>query len=121
MKSASKVSTVASKAEGGADLSRMRRPPTHPGEVFEEEWRKPSAISQAAAARRMGMSANRLNEIVAGKRAVTAETAVLMGALTGTSPRFWVHLQAESDLWHALRETDISKIAPLEPVAVSRS
>jgi addiction module HigA family antidote len=82
--------------------------------VFEEEFLKPLGYgSQAEAARRMGMSTNRLNEIVAGKRAVTAETAVLFGAVTGTDPRMWLSLQADYDLWHALRETDISKIAPL--------
>jgi addiction module HigA family antidote len=111
--SSSKTSTAASRPSGGADLLRMRRAPTHPGEVFEEEWRKPSALSQAEAARRMGMSANRLNEIVAGKRAVTAETAVLFAALTGTSPQVWLHLQTDYDLWHALRDTDTSTIAPL--------
>jgi addiction module HigA family antidote len=93
----------------------MRRAPTHPGEIFEEEFRKPSNISQAEAARRMGMSANRLNEIVAGKRSVTAETAVLMGALTKTNPRMWLHLQADHDLWHALQttKTDVIKVVSL--------
>jgi addiction module HigA family antidote len=91
----------------------MRRPPTHPGEMFEEEFRKPSGISQAEAARRMGMSTNRLNEIVAGKRGVTAETAVLLGALTGASPQFWLHLQADYDLWHAMRETNTESVKPL--------
>lgn len=110
--SASKISTVANKPEAGADLALMRRPPTHPGEIFEEEWRKPSGVSQAEAARRMGMSTNRLNEIVAGKRGVTAETAVLMGALTHTDPRLWLHLQADYDLWHAMRETKV-KVKPL--------
>lgn len=109
--SPSKISTAAAKRKGGADLGRMRRPPTHPGEMFEEEFRKPIGISQAEAARRMGMSTNRLNEIVAGKRGVTAETAVLFGALTGTDPRVWLHLQADHDLWHALRDTDVSRIA----------
>jgi addiction module HigA family antidote len=88
----------------------MRRAPTHPGELFEEEYRKPSGISQAEAARRMGMSTNRLNEIVVGKRAMTAETAVLVGALTRTNPRMWLHLQADHDLWHALQETDTTGI-----------
>jgi addiction module HigA family antidote len=87
---------------GGVDLAKMRRSPTHPGEMFEEEWRKPSDLSQAEAARQMGMSANRLNEIVAGKRSVTAETARLFGQLTRTNPRLWLHLQADYDLWHAL-------------------
>jgi antitoxin HigA-1 len=105
----SKTSTAASRRsrprpEDGADLAAMRRPPTHPGEVFEEEWRKPSGISQAEAARRMGMSTNRLNEIVAAKRGVTAETAVLFGELTGTNPQMWLHLQADHDLWRVLQE-----------------
>jgi addiction module HigA family antidote len=111
--SALKTSTAAAKPEAGADLGRMRRPPTHPGEMFEEEFRKPSGISQAEAARRMGMSTNRLNEIVAGKRGMTAETAVLVGALTGTDPRVWLHLQADHDLWHALRSTDVNPAATL--------
>lgn len=111
--SPSTTTTAARKARRppeAVDLRRMRRAPTHPGEVFEEEWRRPSEVSQAEAARRMGMSANRLNEIVAGKRGVTAETAVLIGALTGTDPRMWLHLQADHDLWHALRKTDTSTI-----------
>ena len=112
--SPSKTSTAAVKLKGGADLSRMRRAPTHPGEMFEEEYRRPSGISQAEAARRMKMSANRLNEIVAGKRGVTAETAILMGALTGTDPRVWLHLQADNDLWRALQDTDVSRISEIQ-------
>jgi addiction module HigA family antidote len=111
--SASKTSTAASKTDRGADLARMRRPPTHPGEIFEEEYRKPAGISQAEAARRMGMSANRLNEIVAGKRSVTAETAVLFSALTGTDPRLWLSLQTDHDLWHALQTTDVANVQAL--------
>lgn len=115
--SASKTSTAAkhpSPVVGGVDLARMRRPPTHPGEMFEEEFRKPSGISQAEAARRMGMSTNRLNEIVAGKRGVTAETAVLFAALSKTSPQFWLHMQANYDLWHAIKSVDVSKIVELK-------
>ena len=112
--SALRVSTAATKADRGAELSRMRRPPTHPGEIFEEEWRKPSGISQAEAARRMDMSTNRLNEIVKGKRGVTAETAVLFGALTSTDPRMWLNLQVDYELWHALRDVDTSKVRRLD-------
>lgn len=85
------------------DTKKMRVAPTHPGAVFEEEFRRPSGMSQAEAARRMGMSANRLNEIVAGKRSLTAETAVLFEALTGVDARFWLRLQMERDLWEAYR------------------
>ena len=98
---------------GGADLNRMRRPPTHPGEVFEKEFRKPRGLSQAEVARRMGMTANRLNELVVGKRGVTPETAVLLSALTGMSPQFWLYMQADHDIWHALRATK----APVKPIS----
>lgn len=60
----------------------------------------------------MKMSTNRLNEIVVGKRGVTAETAILFGVLTGTDPRIWLHLQADHDLWNAMQtvETDVTPI-----------
>ena len=93
----------------------LQRPPTHPGAVFEEEYRKPSGISQAEAARRMGMSANRLNEIVAGKRAVTAETAVLFEVETGVAARFWLQLQLDVDLWAAYRAAAGEKRTPSVP------
>lgn len=51
----------------------------------------------------MGMSRNRLNEIVTGKRPVTPESAVLIGAITGIRAQFWLHLQADYDLWHAMQ------------------
>lgn len=111
--SASKTSTAASKPSEGAALAKMRRAPTHPGEIFEEEYRKPSGLSQAEAARRMRMSSNRLNEIVAGKRGMTAETAILVAALTRTTPEFWMKLQTDHDLWHALKTVDATAVNPL--------
>lgn len=111
--SASKTSTARTRADG-ADLRRMRRPPTHPGEAFLEEFLQPLGYgAQSEAARRMRMTMNRLNEIVKGKRPVTPESAVLMGAVSGTDPRMWLQLQADYDLWHALQETDTSTIAPM--------
>jgi addiction module HigA family antidote len=68
----------------------------------------------------MGMSRNRLNEVLAKKRGVTPETAVLFGALTETDPRVWLHLQADYDLWHAMKTTDATKVEPLT-AAGSRS
>jgi addiction module HigA family antidote len=47
----------------------------------------------------MGMSSNRLNELVKGKRDLTPENAILIGALTNTDPRFWLHLQVDHSLW----------------------
>lgn len=98
-----------------ASLAEMRRAPTHPGEMFAEEFLKPLGISQAEAARRMFMSVNRLNTIVKGRRGVSAETAVLFAALTGTSAEFWSRLQADYDLWHAMQrmKTASRKVRPL--------
>ena len=89
--------------EAGIDVRRMRRPPTHPGEILLEEFLVPLGFSQAEAARRMGVSTNRLNELVRGKRGVTAETALRLSQLLGTSPEFWLNLQMMFDLWHALQ------------------
>ena len=81
----------------------MKRAPTLPGEVLQEEFLSPLGLSQAEAARRMRMSTNRLNELVRGKRGVTAETALRLARLLGTSPEFWLNLQMAVDLWHARR------------------
>ncbi len=87
----------------GIDLRRMKRPPTPAGEMLVEEFLKPLGLSQAEAARRMGISNNRLNELVRGKRGITADTALRLAELLGTSPEFWLNLQNASDLWHAYR------------------
>lgn len=81
----------------------MNRAPTHPGEVLGEEFLAPLGMAQAEAARRMGISANRLNELVRGKRGVSADTALRLARLLGTSPEFWLNLQMTFDLWHARR------------------
>ncbi len=85
------------------DVRRMKRPPTHPGEMLLEEFLKPLGISQADAARRMKISTNRLNELIRGKRGVTAATALRLADLLGTSPEFWLNMQTGWDLWHAYR------------------
>ena len=90
-------------AKRHVDIRRMKRPPTHPGEMLLEEFLKPLGLSQADAARRMGISANRLNELTRGKRGVTAETALRLADLLRTSPEFWLNLQTSWDLWHAYR------------------
>ena len=87
--------------ETGIDVRRMKRAPTRPGEVLLEEFLSPLGMSQAEAARRMDMSTNRLNELVRGKRGVTADTALRLSRLLGTSAEFWLNLQMALDLWHA--------------------
>lgn len=90
--------------EAGVDVRRMRRAPTRAGEVLLEEFLAPLGMSQAEAARRMDMSTNRLNELIRGKRGVTAGTALRLSRLLGTSPEFWLNLQVTCDLWHAHQE-----------------
>ena len=83
--------------------AKMQRRPTHPGEILLEEFLKPKNITQRAAAEAMKISLNRLNEIIKGKRGVTAETALRLAAFVGTTPEFWLNLQNAVDLYEARR------------------
>ena len=78
-------------------------PNIHPGEVLLEEFLTPMGISQNALARAADVPPRRINEIVLGKRGVTADTAVRLAAALGTSERFWLGLQADYDLEEAHR------------------
>ena len=78
-------------------------PAIPPGEMLLEEFLKPMAIGQVEAARQLGISLNRLKEIVLGKRGITADTALRLGRLLKTSPQFWMRLQADWDLQEAIR------------------
>ncbi len=93
------------------------RPPTHPGEMLLEEFLKPLGISQSAFAIRLGVSFPRLNEVVRGKRTVTPDTALRLARVTGMSADFWLGLQSDWDLWHALRSKDAKEIAKLAPLS----
>jgi addiction module HigA family antidote len=69
-----------------------------------KEFLEPLGVSQVEAAERMGVPFQRLNAIVRGRRAVSADTAMLLGALTRMDAEFWLSLQMKWDLWHAARE-----------------
>ena len=77
-------------------------PAIPPGEILLEEFLNPMGISQVDAARRLGISLNRLNEIILGKRGVSADTALRLAALLKTSPQFWMRLQADWELHQAV-------------------
>jgi len=79
-----------------------RLKPVHPGEVLLEEFLKPMNLSQNRLAIDIGVDARRINEIVLGTRSVTADTALRLSRYFGTSPQFWLGLQAEYDLDVAL-------------------
>lgn len=78
-------------------------PNIHPGEVLLEEFLIPLGISQNGMARAAGVPPRRINEIVLGKRGVSADTAIRLAAALGTSERFWLGLQADYDLEEAHR------------------
>ncbi len=85
----------------------MRKLPNiHPGEVLIEEFLNPMAISQNALARALEVPPRRVNEIVLGKRAITADTALRLAAFFGTSEGFWLGLQADYDLEEARHGID---------------
>lgn len=77
-------------------------PAIAPGEILLEEFLTPLALGQVETARQLGISLNRLNEIVLGKRGITADTAIRLARLLKTSPQFWMRLQADWDLHQAL-------------------
>lgn len=76
-------------------------PNIHPGEILLEEFLTPMGISQNALARAIGVPPRRINEIVLGKRAITADTALRLAKTFGTSESFWMGLQADYDLEEA--------------------
>ncbi len=85
-----------------------------------EEWLRPLDLSQSAFAIRLGVSFPRLNEIVRGKRGVTPDTALRLARVTGMSADFWLGLQQDWDLWHAVRSPQAAEIEGLAPRSNTR-
>lgn len=86
----------------------------HPGAILVEEFMKPFGLTQKTLAERIGVSLRRVNELCRGKRAVTAETALLLGRAFNTGPEFWMNLQSLHDLVLARKETDIKNVRPFK-------
>ena len=91
-------------------------PNVHPGEILLEEFLKPMDISQNRLARAMGVPPRRINEIVHGKRSVTADTALRLSHALGTTEQFWMGLQADYDLEEA-RKSSGNELGKIENVA----
>lgn len=98
------------------------RPPTSPGDMVRE-FLADLAVSQAGAARALKISTNRLNEIAQNKRGITTDTALRLAAYFGTSPQFWLNVQAAWDLWHDLQQdtTTYQAIERHRPAAAADS
>jgi addiction module HigA family antidote len=79
-------------------MKEKKLPPIHPGEILIEEFLKPMGISQYRLAKDISVPPRRINEIVHGKRAITADTALRLGRFFKMSPQFWLNLQTRYDL-----------------------
>ena len=79
-------------------MKNNKLPPIHPGEILIEEFLKPMGISQYRLAKDISVSPRRINEIVHGKRSITADTALRLGRFFEISPQFWLNLQNRFDL-----------------------
>jgi addiction module HigA family antidote len=84
--------------------------------MLREEFLKPLGMTQSAFAARLGVSFPRLNEVINARRSVTPDTALRLARVTGISAEFWLGLQLDWDLWHALRSDEAAEIAELEPL-----
>jgi len=87
--------------------------------MLREEFLEPLGISQSTFAIRLGVSFPRLNEIIRGKRAVTPDTALRLARVLGMPADFWLGLQTDWDLWHAMRSRQAEEISRLEPLPKS--
>ena len=86
------------------------RVPTHPGEVLEDEFLGPLGLTQVKLAAHIGVPVQRINEIIRGKRGITPETAWLLAQAFGTTPQFWVNLQANYDLASSRPTRSVAKL-----------
>ncbi len=96
-------------------MSESKMPPVHPGEILLEDFMKPLGITQYRLAKEMNVYPRRVNEIVHGKRAITADTALRLARFFGTSPEVWMNLQTYYDLEvarDAIAETIQAEVRP---------
>lgn len=84
-------------------MATQPKNPFHPGEILLEEFLEPKGVTQAALAEKLGWTKTRLNELIRGKRGITAAAALDLAEALGTSPKLWMNLQATYDLDRAAR------------------
>ena len=107
---------AASKSARLGDVRDMTRVSTHPGVMLRDEFLEPLGLSASALATELGIPANRLTEIIAGRRSVTADTALRLADRFAMSPEFWMNLQMLHDLTRAVVERKaVAKSGPGRP------
>ena len=95
-------------------MPKKKLPPIHPGEILLEEFLEPLCISQYRVAKDISVPPRRINEIVHGKRSITADTALRLARYFGMSERFWLNLQVRYDL-----EVEKDRLGPALEAEVS--
>ena len=89
-------------------MARQPKNPFHPGEILLEEFLVPTGITQSAFAEKIGWTRARLNELIKGKRGITAEAALDLAEVLGTSAMLWMNLQATYDLDKAFKSREVA-------------
>ena len=97
-------------------MKTNKLPPIHPGEILDQEFMKPRGLSQNALARALCVPPRRINEIVLGKRGITADTALRLARCLGTSAELWTGLQADYDLRLARYQKEKQIAREVEPM-----
>jgi addiction module HigA family antidote len=93
------------------------RPPTHPGEMLEQEFLIPLGLTQRELAKRLHISYPRLNELIHARRGMTPDTALRLERLLGVEAQFWLNLQLAWDLYHAKRGAGSKARGLIRPLA----
>jgi len=91
------------------------RPPTTPGEMLREEFLQPLGLTQQQLADGIGVSYQRVNELINGKRGITTSTALRLAKYFSTSPDFWLNMQRASDIYHVLHK-EAEQIETIQPI-----
>ena len=99
-------------------MPKRKIPLATPGEILLEEFLKPLGVTQYRLAKEIGVPQRRIGEIVAGKRAITADTAARLGVFFGMEAEFWLNLQARYDLTQ-VREAMRGKLEAIQPLATA--
>lgn len=101
-------------------MMMTERKPTTVGEMLTSEFLEPLEISQSALARQMGVAPRVVNEICNNKRALSAETAIMLATVFGNTPDFWLNLQQKGDLWKAYHsKKSLERIRRAHPIEVA--
>lgn len=99
-------------------MPKRKIPLATPGEILLEEFLKPLGVTQYRLAKEIGVPQRRIGEIVAGKRAITADTAARLGVFFGMEAEFWLNLQARYDLTQ-VRQALAGKLDAIQPLATA--